>query len=168
MKFISAILLALPALALAKVSPSISLLSSYLWLGDLTNIKNIQPQSSSAVPSPSSSSIPRPSSSSIPPQPSSTSSPGDALAVCESQAGPYTQFCATCLDQCDSRVGQSEKDCYYSVFSAINYIQSECEAMGGFNCEMRAVNEVCGSSSWTNNLWNLLMVWELLDFYVFA
>ena len=67
------------------------------------------------------------------------------MAVCKSQAGPYTDFCAGCLDQCSSRTGESEKECFYSVFSAVNYIESECEAMGGNNCAIRAVNEVCSS-----------------------
>jgi hypothetical protein len=65
------------------------------------------------------------------------------MTVCESQAGPYTQYCAQCLSQCSSRTGESEEQCYWSVFMTINYIESQCEAMGGNNCAGQAVDEVC-------------------------
>ncbi|CRG90628.1 hypothetical protein PISL3812_07672 [Talaromyces islandicus] len=118
MKFTAAFLLALPAMALAKHA-----------------------HSSSAIPTPSSSAIPHPSST---PVPSSTPTPSpDAISVCKSQAGPYTQYCAQCLSQCSSRTGEAQEQCYYSVFMTINYIESECEAMNGYNCAGQAVDNVC-------------------------
>ncbi|KAI0844923.1 hypothetical protein F5Y00DRAFT_185825 [Daldinia vernicosa] len=64
------------------------------------------------------------------------------LSVCEKQAGPYADACPKCNPKC---VGSSAyEDCLFSVFSAINGIQSQCWQHGGNNCRDVAINEVCG------------------------
>ncbi|KAI1747912.1 hypothetical protein F4782DRAFT_534978 [Xylaria castorea] len=70
------------------------------------------------------------------------SSTADLEAICESQAYGYKDKCPQCLHTCAT--SSVPDQCYYSVFSAINGIESQCEAQGGNNCENIAVNDVCG------------------------
>ncbi|KAI8628587.1 hypothetical protein F5Y19DRAFT_106510 [Xylariaceae sp. FL1651] len=70
-----------------------------------------------------------------------TSSTPDLETICEAQAGPYADACPQCLQRCATSSVPDE--CYYSVFSTVNYIESVCEAQGGNNCRNLALNEVC-------------------------
>ncbi|KAI1473359.1 hypothetical protein F4774DRAFT_415894 [Daldinia eschscholtzii] len=64
------------------------------------------------------------------------------LSVCEKKAGTYADACPKCNPKC---VGSAAyEDCLYSVFSTINYIQSQCWQHGGNNCRDEAISQVCG------------------------
>ncbi|KUI67139.1 hypothetical protein VM1G_02579 [Cytospora mali] len=68
----------------------------------------------------------------------------DYEAICESQAYGYADYCPQCLSQCEGSAYAEQ--CYYSVFTAINEIESDCEAHSGWNCEQTAVDDVCTDS----------------------
>ncbi|KAI1326069.1 hypothetical protein F5Y16DRAFT_249124 [Xylariaceae sp. FL0255] len=82
--------------------------------------------------------VPQASMTSSAPAPSSSAS---LETICESQAGPYSADCPRCLSLCAT--SSDPTDCYYSVFSEVNYIESVCEAEGGNNCQGQALDEVC-------------------------
>ncbi|KAI1458572.1 hypothetical protein F4805DRAFT_423880 [Annulohypoxylon moriforme] len=63
------------------------------------------------------------------------------LTTCEEEAGPYADVCPKCLYRCES--SSAKKDCFYSTFSVINSIESQCWQHGGSNCRDTAVNQVC-------------------------
>ncbi|KAI0148455.1 hypothetical protein GGR57DRAFT_241227 [Xylariaceae sp. FL1272] len=68
-------------------------------------------------------------------------STADLEAICESQAGPYTEDCPRCLSRCATSA--YVKDCFYSTFFTVNGIESDCEAHGGSNCKGKALDQVC-------------------------
>ncbi|KAI0836258.1 hypothetical protein F5Y06DRAFT_113016 [Hypoxylon sp. FL0890] len=64
------------------------------------------------------------------------------LSACEEQAGPYADACPQCEPKCE---GSSAYDqCLYSIFSNINYIESQCWQHGGQNCRGNAIAQLCG------------------------
>ncbi|KAI1463486.1 uncharacterized protein F4812DRAFT_463585 [Daldinia caldariorum] len=64
------------------------------------------------------------------------------LSVCKKQADTYADACPKCNPKC---VGSSAyENCLYSIFSTINYIQSQCWQHGGRSCREDAINQVCG------------------------
>ncbi|KAF3768812.1 hypothetical protein M406DRAFT_321013 [Cryphonectria parasitica EP155] len=69
-----------------------------------------------------------------------------AVALAQSQAYGYSDKCPQCLSACELEITEvAAEQCYYSVFTEVNYIESICEAQDGYNCETTAVNDVCGS-----------------------
>ncbi|KAI8965465.1 hypothetical protein F5Y11DRAFT_292199 [Daldinia sp. FL1419] len=78
--------------------------------------------------------------------PASSSAPAPSgppdLSICEKQAGPYADACPRCNPRCEG--SSAYEDCLYSMFSAINQIQSQCWQHGGNNCRDQAIDQVCG------------------------
>ncbi|KAI1411636.1 hypothetical protein F5Y13DRAFT_165451 [Hypoxylon sp. FL1857] len=72
--------------------------------------------------------------------PSSSGTPD--LSTCEEQAGPYADACPQCEPKCEG--SSAYEQCLYSVFSNINYIESQCWQHGGQNCKGIAIAQVCG------------------------
>ncbi|KAI7777602.1 hypothetical protein LA080_003379 [Diaporthe eres] len=69
----------------------------------------------------------------------------DYEAICEEQAGSYADSCPQCLYRC---IGSAYvEQCYYSTFSAVNGIQSQCWQQGGQNCRGQALAAVCPGPS---------------------
>ncbi|KAI1110769.1 hypothetical protein F5Y14DRAFT_342612 [Nemania sp. NC0429] len=67
----------------------------------------------------------------------------DLLAVCQSQAGGYWEACPQCLHNCATTPYPAE--CFWSVFSYVNGVQSNCQMHGGGDeCLDLALNLVCG------------------------
>ncbi|KAI2620913.1 hypothetical protein GGS26DRAFT_296741 [Hypomontagnella submonticulosa] len=66
------------------------------------------------------------------------------LSVCEEQAGGYADACPRCEPLCEG--SSAYEQCLYSVFSTINYYDSQCWQHGGSNCRGQAIDKVCGSS----------------------
>ncbi|KAI5855555.1 hypothetical protein GGS23DRAFT_444548 [Durotheca rogersii] len=64
------------------------------------------------------------------------------LTVCEEAAGSYADACPQCAPKCATSSAYAQ--CIYSVFSTVNYIQSQCWQHGGNNCRERALAQVCG------------------------
>lgn len=71
-------------------------------------------------------------------------STADLEAICEAQAGGYANRCPQCLYTCET--SSAPDQCYFSVFTAVNYVDSVCQAHGGSGCANTAVNEVCSGS----------------------
>ncbi|CAH0052450.1 unnamed protein product [Clonostachys solani] len=69
------------------------------------------------------------------------------LSVCEEQAGGYSRYCARCEPLCAGRAGDVYAQCLFSVFTAVNYNDSQCWQHGGNDCANKAVDKVCGTSS---------------------
>lgn len=74
----------------------------------------------------------------------SATSTADLEALCESGNPVYADACPQCLDECEDSAYADQ--CFFSVFTVVNEIESDCEARGGSNCKSLAVSEVCGSS----------------------
>ncbi|EMR66998.1 hypothetical protein MGN70_000285 [Eutypa lata] len=64
------------------------------------------------------------------------------LTVCEEQAGGYSDTCARCYHLCADSTNQAQ--CFFSVYTAVNSIDSQCWQHGGNNCAGQAVDQVCG------------------------
>ncbi|KAI0880924.1 uncharacterized protein GGS22DRAFT_192761 [Annulohypoxylon maeteangense] len=64
------------------------------------------------------------------------------LTTCQEEAGPYADACPKCNSKCENSSAKSE--CFNSLFTAVNYVESQCWQHGGSNCKSVAVNQVCG------------------------
>lgn len=62
--------------------------------------------------------------------------------MCEAQAGGYADTCARCYHLCEG--SSNEAQCFNSVYTAVNYNDSQCWQHGGSSCASRAVDAVCG------------------------
>ncbi|KAF4462712.1 hypothetical protein FALBO_10472 [Fusarium albosuccineum] len=77
----------------------------------------------------------------------STPAPEPDLSVCEEEAGGYARYCARCEPKCAAyREKESYAQCLYSVFTSVNYNDSQCWQHGGNDCANKAVDIVCGTS----------------------
>ncbi|KAI0121074.1 hypothetical protein BJ170DRAFT_644754 [Xylariales sp. AK1849] len=72
---------------------------------------------------------------------SPTPTPTTVLGSCEAEAGGYSDHCPQCIYRCED--SSEVATCFESVFSTINYYDSQCWEHGGTDCENKAVEIVC-------------------------
>ncbi|KAI1850413.1 hypothetical protein JX265_001374 [Neoarthrinium moseri] len=74
-----------------------------------------------------------------------TPTPTTILEACEAEAGGYADSCPRCLSHCE---GSSDLGmCFYSVYSTVNYYDSQCWQHGGNDCANKALDIVCPKST---------------------